>query len=397
MRFVRDVDWVGQRALVRVDYNVPLQEGRITDDNRIVQSLPTLQWILDHGGSVIVCSHLGRPKGTPDPVFSLGPVAKRLGELLGRPVTFVAEVIGPTVQAAAEALKPGEVLMIENLRFHPGETKNDPQFSQELARLGTAYVNDAFGASHRAHASVVGVTQFMDVCCGGLLLEKEWRYLGEALKDPQRPFVAIIGGAKVSTKLGILTNFLEKVDSLIVVGAMANTFRKAEGYPVGASLVEDELLDQARDIVTTARGRGVRLYLPVDYILGTDPKATMPLGVCTYQDVPEGAMILDTGPASHTLFAEVVREAGTVVWNGPLGAFENPAFSQGTVNLCRVLAALDALTIVGGGDTNVVIGQLGLAEKFSFISTGGGAFLEFLEGKTLPAFAALQAKDEQGE
>ncbi len=392
MRFLKDVTLAGARVLLRVDYNVPLKDGQITDDNRIVQSLPTVRHILDAGASLILCSHLGRPKGTPDPAASLAPVAQRLSELLGRPVELLPEVVGPQVEERVARLQPGEIVMLENLRFHPGETKNDPQLSRQLAALATVYVNDAFGASHRAHASVVGVTEYLDVCCGGLLLEKEWRYLGEALKDPKRPFVAVIGGAKVSTKLGILHNLLEKVDALIVVGAMANTFRKAQGFAVGTSLVEDELLDAAAGIMVTAKEKGVRFYLPVDYILGTDPKAPTPLGVCTYQDVPEGAMILDTGPASHTLFAEAVRDAGTVVWNGPLGAFENPVFAQGTSNFCRVLAGLSALTVVGGGDTNVIIQQLGLSEKFSFISTGGGAFLEFLEGKTLPAFAALEAK-----
>lgn len=392
MLFLKDVSLAGERVLLRVDYNVPLKDGHIVDDNRIVQSLPTVRHILDAGASLIICSHLGRPKGGVDPVFSLAPVAERLRQLLDRPVELVSEVVGPQARSRTARLQPGEILMLENLRFHPGETKNDPELSRQLAELATVYVNDAFGASHRAHASVVGVTEFVDVCCGGLLLEKEWRYLGEALKEPKRPFVAVIGGAKVSTKLGVLHNLLSRVDALIVVGAMASTFRKAQGFGVGTSLVEDDLLEDAAQIMLAAKERGVRLYLPVDAIVGTDPKATTPLGVCTYQDVSENAMVLDSGPASHTLFSEVVRDAGTVVWNGPLGAFENPVFAQGTENFCRVLAALPALTIVGGGDTNVVIQQLGLTEKFSFISTGGGAFLEFLEGKTLPAFAALEAK-----
>ncbi|BDV01330.1 phosphoglycerate kinase [Thermodesulfomicrobium sp. WS] len=392
MLFLQDVSLAGARVLLRVDYNVPLKDGHIVDDNRIVQSLPTVRHILDAGASLIICSHLGRPKGAVDPAFSLAPVAERLSALVNRPVELVPEVVGPQTSSRAAQLRPGEILMLENLRFHPGETKNDPEFSRQLASLATVYVNDAFGASHRAHASVVGVTEFVDVCCGGLLLEKEWRYLGEALKDPKRPFVAVIGGAKVSTKLGILHNLLSRVDALIVVGAMANTFRKAQGFAVGTSLVEDDLVEEAAQIMLAAKERGVRFYLPVDYIVGTDPKATTPLGVCTYQDVPDNAMVLDSGPASHTLFSEVVRDAGTVVWNGPLGAFENPVFAQGTENFCRVVAALPGLTIVGGGDTNVVIQRLGLTEKFSFISTGGGAFLEFLEGKTLPAFAALEAK-----
>jgi phosphoglycerate kinase len=392
MRFLDELSVSGKRVLMRVDYNVPLKDGAITDDNRIRQSLPTLQMALDGGASLVICSHLGRPKGAPAPEFSLKPVAERLAELLGREVKMAPDCVGPEVRAMAEALKPGEVLMLENLRFHAGETKNDPDFSRELAALGQVYVNDAFGASHRAHASVVGVTEFMDECCGGLLLKKEWQYLGEALKDPERPFVAIIGGAKVSSKLGILRALMDKVDSMIVGGAMANTFRKAQGFEVGNSLVEDDLLEEAISIMVEAREKGVKFYLPVDFILGTDPKGGIASGVKTYQDIPEGEMVLDTGPASHTLFAEVIKDAKTVVWNGPMGAFENPAFSQGSINLCRMVASISALTILGGGDTNVIVEQNRLTDKFSFISTGGGSFLEFLEGKELPAFAALEKK-----
>lgn len=392
MRFLDELNVSGKRVLMRVDYNVPLKDGVITDDNRIRQSLPTLQMALDGGASLVICSHLGRPKGAPAPEFSLKPVAERLAELLGREVKLAPDCIGPEVQAMAEALKPGDVLLLENLRFHAGETKNDPDFSRELAALGQVYVNDAFGASHRAHASVVGVTEYMDECCGGLLLKKEWQYLGEALKDPERPFVAIIGGAKVSSKLGILRALMDKVDSMIVGGAMANTFRKAQGFEVGNSLVEDDLLEEAISIMVEAREKGVKFYLPVDFILGTDPKGGIASGVKTYQDIPEGEMVLDTGPASHTLFAEVIKDAKTVVWNGPMGAFENPAFSQGSINLCRMVAAIPALTILGGGDTNVIVEQNRLTDRFSFISTGGGSFLEFLEGKELPAFAALEKK-----
>ena len=392
MRFLDDLDVSGKRVLMRVDYNVPLKDGVITDDNRIRQSLPTLQMALDGGASLVICSHLGRPKGAPEAQYSLKPVAARLAELLGREVKMAPDCIGPEVAAMAEALKPGEVLLLENLRFHAGETKNDPDFSRQLAALGQVYVNDAFGASHRAHASVVGVTDFIDDCCGGLLLKKEWQYLGEALKDPKRPFVAIIGGAKVSSKLGILKALMGQVDSMIVGGAMANTFRKAQGFEVGTSLVEDDLLEEAMSIMVEAREKGVKFYLPVDFILGTDPKGGIASGVKTYQDIPEDEMILDTGPASHTLFAEVIKDAGTVIWNGPMGAFENPAFAQGSINLCRVVAAIPAMTILGGGDTNVIVEQTRLTEKFSFISTGGGSFLEFLEGKELPAFTALEKK-----
>lgn len=392
MRFLDELSLAGKRVLIRVDYNVPLKGETIVDDNRIRQSLPTLQLALDGGASLVICSHLGRPKGAPDPQFSLKPVAVRLAELLGREVKMAPDCVGPEVKAMADALKPGEILLLENLRFNPGETKNDPDFSRELASLGQVYANDAFGASHRAHASVVGVTEFLDDCCGGLLLKKEWQYLGEALKDPERPFVAIIGGAKVSSKLGILKALMDKVDSMIVGGAMANTFRKAQGFEVGTSLVEDDLLEEAMSIMVEAREKGVKFYLPVDFILGTDPKGGIASGVKTYQDIPEDEMILDTGPASHTLFAEVIKDAGTVIWNGPMGAFENPAFAQGSINLCRVVAAIPAMTILGGGDTNVIVEQTGLTEKFSFISTGGGSFLEFLEGKEMPAFTALEKK-----
>lgn len=392
MRFLDEISVSGKRVLMRVDYNVPLKGDVIVDDNRIKQSLPTLQLALDQGASLVLCSHLGRPKGEPIPEFSLKPVAKHLSTLLGREVLMAPDCIGPEVLGMAQSLESGQVMLLENLRFHAGETKNDPDFSQALAALAEVYVNDAFGASHRAHASVVGVTEFMDVCCGGLLLKKEWQYLGQALKDPARPFVAIIGGAKVSSKLGILRALMDKVDSMIVGGAMANTFRKAQGFEVGTSLVEDDLLEDAMNIMVEARQKGVKFYLPVDFILGDNPKGGIASGVRTYQDIPAGEMILDTGPASHTLFSEVIKDAQTVIWNGPLGAFENPAFAQGSINLCRVVAAISGLTILGGGDTNVIVEQLKLADKFSFISTGGGSFLEFLEGKELPAFVALEKK-----
>lgn len=392
MRFLDEISVSGKRVLMRVDYNVPLKGDVIVDDNRIKQSLPTLQLALDQGASLVLCSHLGRPKGEPVPEFSLKPVAKHLSTLLGREVLMAPDCIGPEVLGMAQSLESGQVLLLENLRFHAGETKNDPDFSQALAALAEVYVNDAFGASHRAHASVVGVTEFMDVCCGGLLLKKEWQYLGQALKNPARPFVAIIGGAKVSSKLGILRALMDKVDSMIVGGAMANTFRKAQGFEVGTSLVEDDLLEDAMNIMVEARQKGVKFYLPVDFILGDNPKGGIASGVRTYQDIPAGEMILDTGPASHTLFSEVIKDAQTVIWNGPLGAFENPAFAQGSINLCRVVAAISGLTILGGGDTNVIVEQLKLADKFSFISTGGGSFLEFLEGKELPAFVALEKK-----
>jgi phosphoglycerate kinase len=318
-------------------------------------------------------------------------VAARLQELLGREVRMAPDCIGAETEALAGDLVPGQVLMLENLRFHAGETRNDPEFSRSLAAMGEVYVNDAFGVSHRAHASVVGVTGHMDVCCGGFLLKKEWEYLGEALRDPARPYVAIVGGSKVSSKLGILNALLDKVDSIIIGGAMANTFRKAQGLGVGTSLVEDDMLEDAMQVMVRAQESGVRLYLPVDVIMGTGPKGEVASGVRPYQDIPGDEMILDSGPASHVLFSEVLKDARTVVWNGPVGAFENPAFAQGSLGLCHTVAALtDALTIVGGGDTGAIIHQAGLEEKFSFLSTGGGSFLEFLEGRELPAFKALE-------
>lgn len=391
MLFLDQVDVAGKRLLIRVDYNVPLDGDRITDDNRIAASLPTLRHALDQGASLVLCSHLGRPKGEVRPEFSLRPVAARLEELLGREVRMAPDCIGAETEALAEDLGPGQVLMLENLRFHAGETKNDPEFSRSLATMGEVYVNDAFGVSHRAHASVVGVTGHMDVCCGGFLLKKEWEYLGEALRDPARPYVAIVGGSKVSSKLGILNALLDKVDSIIIGGAMANTFRKAQGLGVGTSLVEDDMLEDAMQVMVRAQESGVRLYLPVDVIMGTGPKGEVASGVRPYQDIPGDEMILDSGPASHVLFSEVLKDARTVVWNGPVGAFENPAFAQGSLGLCHTVAALtDALTIVGGGDTGAIIHQAGLEKKFSFLSTGGGSFLEFLEGRELPAFKALE-------
>jgi phosphoglycerate kinase len=391
MLFLDQVDVAGKRLLIRVDYNVPLDGDRITDDNRIAASLPTLRHALDQGASLVLCSHLGRPKGEVRPEFSLRPVAARLQELLGREVRMAPDCIGAETEALAGDLVPGQVLMLENLRFHAGETRNDPEFSRSLAAMGEVYVNDAFGVSHRAHASVVGVTGHMDVCCGGFLLKKEWEYLGEALRDPARPYVAIVGGSKVSSKLGILNALLDKVDSIIIGGAMANTFRKAQGLGVGTSLVEDDMLEDAMQVMVRAQESGVRLYLPVDVIMGTGPKGEVASGVRPYQDIPGDEMILDSGPASHVLFSEVLKDARTVVWNGPVGAFENPAFAQGSLGLCHTVAALtDALTIVGGGDTGAIIHQAGLEEKFSFLSTGGGSFLEFLEGRELPAFKALE-------
>ena len=390
MLFLDQVDIRDKRVIMRVDYNVPLNDGVITDDNRIRASLPTINYILEKGASLVLCSHLGKPKGEKVSGLSLKPVAERLQELLDKDVIMAPDCMGEEVLILAQNLKPGQIMLLENLRFHSGEQKNDPDFARELAKMGEVYVNDAFGVAHRPHASVVGITRYMSKCCAGLLLEKEWKYLGKALKNPERPFVAVSGGAKVSSKLGIINSLLDKVDRLIIGGAMANTFLQAQGVNMGRSLVEKDLVSEAREILAKAREKGVSLYLPVDFIVGTGPEGEIGSGVCPYQDIPEEEMALDIGPATHILFTEVLKDARTVVWNGPMGAFENSHFAMGSLNLAESIARLDGLTIVGGGDTDALIHKAGLTEKFSFISTGGGSFLQFLEGRELPAFKALE-------
>ena len=394
MRFLDEIDIQGKRLLIRVDYNVPMKDGAITDDTRIKASLPTLELALSKGTSLVLCSHLGKAKGVPDPKFSLAPAAKRLSELLGSPVAFAPDCVGPEAEKMAAELKPGGVLLLENLRFHAGEEKGDLDFARALAKMGQVFVNDAFGTAHRPHASVSGLPAVMAACCGGLLLKKEWEFLGKAMENPVRPFVAVTGGAKVSSKLAVLKHLLSKVDSLIIGGAMANTFLKAKGLGVGKSLVEDDLLVEAANILKLATEKKVGIALPVDFNVSLD--AGKPLGEMTpsavYADtaVPSGAVILDIGPASLKLFAEVLAPAKTVVWNGPMGAFENPAFAAGTMGVAKILAGLDAVTVIGGGDTDAAVHASGLADKMSFISTGGGASLEFMEGKELPAFKALR-------
>ncbi|SDB33812.1 phosphoglycerate kinase [Desulfonatronum thiosulfatophilum] len=390
MRFLKDMDVKGKRLLIRVDYNVPIDQGVIQEDTRIKASLPTLKLALDQGASLVLCSHMGRPKGEAVPELSLQPIARRLSELLGQDVAMAKDCVGPKVESMAQALQPGQILLLENLRFHAGETKNDPDFSAKLAKLAEIYVNDAFGTAHRAHASNSGITKFIPYCCAGLLMQKEWEYLGQALAAPKRPFVAVSGGAKVSGKIGILNNLLDKVDRLIIGGAMANTFIKAQGYPVGASLVENDLLDTAREIMDKAKERGVDLHLPVDFIHAAGLKVEQAEGICGYQEIPEGQMVLDIGPVTQAQFTEVLEGAGTVVWNGPMGAFENPAFASGSMHMAKIVAELAEVSIVGGGDTDAMLHASGMADKISFISTGGGAFLEFMEGKDLPAFKALK-------
>lgn len=395
MKYIDQMDIKGKRLLFRVDFNVPLDGEKITDDNRIRAALPSLQYALDNGASVIVCAHLGKPKGQRVESLSLAPVAKRLGELLGMDVPLAPDCIGTETEKLAEELKPGQALMLENLRFHKeeqGKTADDRgDFGKKLAALADIYVNDAFGVAHRANASVVDVPANARECCMGFLMKKEWEYLGTALENPKRPFVAVSGGAKVSSKLGILYNLLGKVDHIIIGGAMANTFLAAKGYSVGKSLCENDLLDEARKIMETAEKKGSKLHLPTDFMLANSPDDSKTAGHCTAEEIPDDKMVLDIGPESIQMFQVVLSGAGTVVWNGPMGLFETPAFAHGSLELCKSMAKLDkAVTIVGGGDTDAVVHQAGLTDDFSFISTGGGSFLEFLEGKELPAFKALK-------
>ncbi|WP_342448595.1 phosphoglycerate kinase [Desulfobaculum xiamenense] len=391
MRFIDQMDLDGKRLLIRVDYNVPIKDGVIGDDNRIRASLPTLEYALNNGASLILCSHLGKPKGQIKPELSLAPVAVRLGELLGRPVKMAPDCVGDEVRSMAKALAPGEVLMLENLRFHAEEQSGDEAFGRELAALCDVYCNDAFGTAHRAHASMTGIPAFAPARCAGFLLKKEWEFLGEALAAPKRPYVAISGGSKVSSKLGILNNLLGKVDALIIGGAMANTFLLAQGHGVGASLVEPDLVEEARTVMKTAKERGVDLVLPLDFVIGEGPDAAKSAGVVDAEaGVPEGLMALDVGPKTVERYRQALSGAKTVVWNGPVGAFENPAFAEGSLELAKIIAGLDALTIGGGGDTGACLALAGLADAVTFISTGGGSFMEFMEGKELPAFKALE-------
>jgi phosphoglycerate kinase len=388
IRSLESMDVAGKKLLVRVDYNVPLKDGKIADDNRIRASLPTLEYALKNGAALVLCSHLGKPKAGPDPKLSLAPCAARLSELLGKPVTMAPAVIGPEVEKLAAALAPGEILMLENLRFEPGETKGDEALGKALAALADIYVGDAFGTAHRAHASIVAAARASRDRCAGMLLSKEWQYLGEKLAKPARPFAAISGGAKVSSKLGILNNLLDKVDILVVVGAMANTFLLAQGHGVGTSLAEPELKDEAKKVMDAARAKNVNLVLPVDFVLGASLEGKA-VGTVDAGAIPADKMVLDVGPKSLEVFAAALKDAKTVVWNGPAGAFENPAFAAGSLGLARIVAGLDAVTIAGGGDTGAQLAAAGMADQVSFISTGGGAFLELLEGKEMPGFTAL--------
>ena len=385
---IKDVDLRGKRVLVRVDYNVPIKDGEVGDDTRIRAAMPTLEYLLEQGAAVILCSHLGRPKGSPNPKYSLRPVATHLSELLGRPVAFAEDSIGPVAEQAAKTLNPGDVLLLENTRFHPEEEKNDPEMSRQLSSLADIYVNDAFGSAHRAHASTEGVARFLPAVAG-FLLEKEIRYLGQAIADPKPPFVAILGGAKISDKIGVIQNLLKKADQVLIGGGMANTFFKAQGYPVADSLVEDEALDTARELLQNGTNK---LRLPVDVVIGDRFDADAESKVMPMGPVPEGWRILDIGPETIAAYAKTIAGAGTVVWNGPMGVFEFPRFAQGTFELAKAVASSDALTIVGGGDSVAAIQQSGMSDRITHISTGGGASLEMLEGLELPGVAALQDK-----
>ncbi|MBI1299113.1 phosphoglycerate kinase [bacterium] len=387
---VRDVDWQGKRALVRVDFNVPQDDqGNITDDARIQAALPTINYLRENGASVVLMSHLGRPKGGPDPKYSMKLVAEHLGSLLNTDVQFVEEVVGSAAEAAAQALPAGGVLVLENTRFEKGETKNDADLSAALAKLGDVFVNDAFGSAHRAHASTAGVADHLPAV-GGFLMEKELEFLGAALEDPKRPFVAIMGGAKISDKITVIENLLEKVDAILIGGGMANTFLAAQGYDMGKSLVEQEALATAEDLLT--KGAGI-IYLPVDLRVADQFAADAANQIVSIEEVPDGWMALDIGVATIAHFANRLSGARTVVWNGPMGVFEFPAFAKGTVSIADILANLKtATTIIGGGDSAAAVRQAGLEDRMSHVSTGGGASLEFLEGKELPGVAVLQDK-----
>lgn len=385
---VRDIDVKGKKVLVRVDFNVPIKDSVVQDDTRIRAALPTIEYLLEQGAAVILFSHLGRPKGGPDPKYSMKPVAEYLSKLMGKPVAFAEDCVGEPAEKAAASLKPGDVLVLENTRFHPEEEKNDLDLAKKMAALADVYVNDAFGSAHRAHSSTEGVARFLPAVAG-FLMEKEIQYLSQAIENPKRPFVAILGGAKVSDKIGVIKNLLTKADTILIGGGMANTFFKAQGYPVGKSLVEDEVLDLARELITQG---GTKLRLPVDVVIAQSMEEGAETKVVPVGPIPDDWMILDIGPETVESYGKVIANATTVVWNGPMGVFEVSTFAKGTFGIAEALAKSNAISIVGGGDSASAVQKSGLADKITHISTGGGASLEMLEGLVLPGVAALLDK-----
>ncbi|WP_294348653.1 phosphoglycerate kinase [uncultured Clostridium sp.] len=387
---IEDIQVKGKKVLVRCDFNVPLKDGVITDENRLNGALPTIKYLVENGAKVILCSHMGKPKGEPKPELSLAPVAKRLSEMLGKEVKFAADdnVVGENAKAAVAAMKDGDVVLLENTRYRKEETKNGEEFSKELASLAEVFVNDAFGTAHRAHCSTVGVTDYLDTAACGYLIQKELKFLGSAVETPERPFVAILGGAKVSDKIAVINNLLDKVNTIIIGGGMAYTFLKAQGYEIGTSLVEEDRLDYAKEMIAKAEEKGVKFLLPVDHRVATEFK-DVAATVTEDQNIPAGNMGLDIGPKTEELYANAVKEAKTVIWNGPMGVFEFENYNKGTIAVAKAMADSDATTIIGGGDSAAAVNILGFGDKMTHISTGGGASLEFLEGKVLPGIAAL--------
>ncbi|WP_283682707.1 phosphoglycerate kinase [Clostridium perfringens] len=390
---IEDVQVKGKKVLVRCDFNVPLKDGVITDENRLNGAMPTIKYLVDNGAQVILCSHMGKPKGEAKPEFSLAPVAKRLSEMLGKEVVFAADdnVVGENAKKAVAEMKDGDVVLLQNTRYRKEETKNGEELSKELASLAEIFVNDAFGTAHRAHCSTVGVTEYLKPAVCGYLIQKELKFLGDAVETPERPFVAILGGAKVSDKINVINNLLEKVDTLIIGGGMAYTFLKAQGYTVGSSLVEEDKVEYAKEMLAKAEEKGVKLLLPVDHRVAKEFKDVEAV-VTEDQNIAEGFMGLDIGPKTEAIYAEAIKDAKTVIWNGPMGVFEFENFNKGTIAVAKAMAEADATTIIGGGDSAAAVNILGFGDKMSHISTGGGASLEFLEGKVLPGIAALNDK-----
>ncbi|MEA3351550.1 MAG: phosphoglycerate kinase [Chloroflexota bacterium] len=386
---IKDVDFTNKRVLVRVDFNIPIDDGQVADDTRIRAAMPTIDYLLSQNAALILCSHLGRPKGQMRSELSLRPVAEYLAGMVDVPVSFAVDCVGPVAESAAEELQPGQILVLENTRFHAGEKKNDPDMARQLASLAEIFVNDAFGTAHRAHASNVGVAEFLPTVAG-FLLEKEIKYLGQTIADPKHPFVAILGGAKVSDKIGVIRNLLDKADQILIGGGMANTFFEAQGYSMGDSLVENDVLDVARELLNAG---GDKLRLPVDIVIADDFDAEAESKTINAGPIPAGWRILDIGPDTIAGYANIVAEAGTVVWNGPMGVFEFPRFAAGTFGLARAVAESKADSIVGGGDSSAAINRAGLADQVTHVSTGGGASLQMLEGKQLPGLAAVMDKE----